>query len=452
VRTVLRTRGFGVVDLGKNVSVEAIVEACKEANPLAVGISGLLTLVVPQLKKVRQALRAAGLDDVLVVAGGAALKQGTPESLNVDYVAESVFDGVHYLERATSRSGSNGGPSISESKPTALENVFCTLRFERTARPPVFPQLFGHAARHVGLTLREYRQSGATVAECQLAARAAYGHDAVFAIMDLNVEAEAMGARLNDPADAYADIMEHPIARAADVGKLELPNPEKDGRMPEILRACKVLRKEVREDFPVVGGVLGPVTLASQLVGLENFLFGFHDDPEATEALLDFATSVVMAFGLAQLRAGAHLPLVLDPAASPAVLPHKLFRRYAAPGLQRIFHEFSQNDAIANWILITGDISPILTDLPSTGANLVNLDYCVSPAAARAALPRMALNGNIAPLAFVESTPDQIARDAQILVETFKPSGGWILSAGCEIPPEAHPPNIIAMVRAVCDH
>jgi uroporphyrinogen decarboxylase len=449
VRTVLRTRGFHVVDLGKNVSIETIIEGCKKEKPLAVGISGLLTLVVPQVKKLRPALEEAGLDRVLVLAGGAALKQGTPGMLNVDFVAESVFDGVNFLEHATERAAGNHGPAVSNGKPTALENIARTLQFERTSKPPVIAQLFGHAARHAGLTLRDYRQSGVTVAECQLAARAAYGHDAVFAVMDLSVEAEALGAELSDPADAYADIIRHPLASPREVRNLELPNPEKDGRMPEILRACRRLRREVRENFPVVGGVLGPVTLASQLLGLETFLFALHDDPDSMDALLDFCTSAVISFGIAQLRAGAHLPLVLDPASSPAVLPPDIFRRHAVPRLRRIFHEFSKNKSIASWLLITGPTLPILPDLPFSGANLINLDYCVPAAAARSTLPQMAFNGNISPLAFVECTPSQIAHDVQILLETFQPGGGWILSAGCEIPPEAHPQNIVAMVQAL---
>jgi hypothetical protein len=32
------------------------------------------------------------------MAGGAALKQSSPDKLNVDFVADSAFDGVHYLE------------------------------------------------------------------------------------------------------------------------------------------------------------------------------------------------------------------------------------------------------------------------------------------------------------------------------------------------------------------
>jgi methanogenic corrinoid protein MtbC1 len=65
---------------------------------LAIGISGLITPIIPLVRQVKDLLRLRGLERVKVMAGGAALKQSSPEKLNVDFVAESAFDGLHYLE------------------------------------------------------------------------------------------------------------------------------------------------------------------------------------------------------------------------------------------------------------------------------------------------------------------------------------------------------------------
>ena len=61
-------------------------------------ISGLISSIVPQVRRVRPALRAHGLGSVWVVAGGAALKQCAAADLDVDYVAENAFDGARYIE------------------------------------------------------------------------------------------------------------------------------------------------------------------------------------------------------------------------------------------------------------------------------------------------------------------------------------------------------------------
>jgi methanogenic corrinoid protein MtbC1 len=65
---------------------------------LAVAVSGLITHVIPLVRLVKGELSARGLESVSVVAGGAALKQSTPEKLNVDFVGETAFDGLHFIE------------------------------------------------------------------------------------------------------------------------------------------------------------------------------------------------------------------------------------------------------------------------------------------------------------------------------------------------------------------
>lgn len=46
-----------------------------------------------------------GLGHIRLMAGGAALKQASAESLNVDFVAQTAFDGARYVDRIA-----GGGP------------------------------------------------------------------------------------------------------------------------------------------------------------------------------------------------------------------------------------------------------------------------------------------------------------------------------------------------------
>lgn len=98
VRTVLLGKGYRVVDLGRDCPVDALVAAAEREHARAVLVSGLISPIVPQVRRVRAALAARGLDRIAVVAGGAALKQLAPADLDVDYVAETAFDGARYLD------------------------------------------------------------------------------------------------------------------------------------------------------------------------------------------------------------------------------------------------------------------------------------------------------------------------------------------------------------------
>jgi len=98
-RMVLSSKGFRVVDCGKDCPVAEMVAAAAREHAFAVLASGLISSVVPLVRQLRGLLRERGLAQLAVVAGGAALKQCVAEALNVDYVARDAFDCVQFLER-----------------------------------------------------------------------------------------------------------------------------------------------------------------------------------------------------------------------------------------------------------------------------------------------------------------------------------------------------------------
>jgi len=98
LKVVLTSSRFRVVDCGRDVPVAAIVAAAAESRAAAVCVSGLISSVVPQVQALKPALLRVGLEHVRVLAGGAALKQCTAGTLNVDHVGQTAFDAVSYLD------------------------------------------------------------------------------------------------------------------------------------------------------------------------------------------------------------------------------------------------------------------------------------------------------------------------------------------------------------------
>jgi methanogenic corrinoid protein MtbC1 len=62
-----------------------------------IGISSLITTTIPHVREVRKLAVDKGLGAVKIMAGGAALQQSSAEYLNVDHVADTAFDGLHYI-------------------------------------------------------------------------------------------------------------------------------------------------------------------------------------------------------------------------------------------------------------------------------------------------------------------------------------------------------------------
>jgi len=99
LRMVLAGKGYRVVDCGRDCPVETLIDTAEQEGAQAIGVSGLLTTVIPQVRQVKELAAKRGLEHIKILAGGAALKQASPESLNVDFVAETAFDGVRYLDQ-----------------------------------------------------------------------------------------------------------------------------------------------------------------------------------------------------------------------------------------------------------------------------------------------------------------------------------------------------------------
>ena len=85
---------FGVVDLGTNVSAEKFAAAAKEHNAHVVGLSALLTTTMPAMKTTVAALKAAGLNTVKVVIGGAPITSDFAKEIGADGYAPDAASAV----------------------------------------------------------------------------------------------------------------------------------------------------------------------------------------------------------------------------------------------------------------------------------------------------------------------------------------------------------------------
>lgn len=330
----------------------------------------------------------------------------------------------------------------------SLDRIKASIALAPVDRTPAVPQLFGHAAVLAGVPLQDYLRDGNLLARCQIDAMKHYGHDIVFGFMDFSVETEALGSVLQFRANQYPEVASYVLTPASEVSALTVPDPASSGRMPALLDAISSMRRELGDTTLVAGCVLGPMSLATQMLGIETALYLAADDPQRFERILDFSAAVAIRYGIAQIEAGAHLPIVFDPAASPAVVPPQFFREMLLPRLQRVFAAYRQAGTLANWLNIAGPTAGILPYYPAAGVDIANFDYYIEPQRALDLLPNTCLDGNMKSLLFVDATPDEVSAVASQLVSAFADRGGFLLSSGCEIPLEAKPENIVAMVAA----
>jgi 5-methyltetrahydrofolate--homocysteine methyltransferase len=93
VCTLLENHGFEVVDLGKNVAADRIVEQAVELKVDAVGLSALMTTTIEQMRVTVDRLRQAGVK-VFTMVGGAVVTQEYADEIGADMYAADALEAV----------------------------------------------------------------------------------------------------------------------------------------------------------------------------------------------------------------------------------------------------------------------------------------------------------------------------------------------------------------------
>ena len=89
VRVILENYGYDVLDLGRDVDPERVVEAVRQTGAKLVGLSALMTTTVPNMQATIEALHAAHLD-CKVMVGGAVLTPDYARDIGADYYCKDA--------------------------------------------------------------------------------------------------------------------------------------------------------------------------------------------------------------------------------------------------------------------------------------------------------------------------------------------------------------------------
>ncbi len=97
VKVLLENYGFEVVDLGRDVPPEKILESVRETGAGLVGLSALMTTTVPAMEKTVSLLKEH-CPKVKVMVGGAVLTEDYAKSIGASFYGKTAMDSVRYAE------------------------------------------------------------------------------------------------------------------------------------------------------------------------------------------------------------------------------------------------------------------------------------------------------------------------------------------------------------------
>ena len=101
VKVLLQNYGFDVIDLGKDVKCETVLEEAQKQNVKLVGLSALMTTTVPNMEKTIKFLHENS--DAKVIVGGAVLTQSYADMIDADYYAKDAMETVRIAQNFFSK-------------------------------------------------------------------------------------------------------------------------------------------------------------------------------------------------------------------------------------------------------------------------------------------------------------------------------------------------------------
>ncbi|MBQ9827937.1 MAG: cobalamin-dependent protein, partial [Lachnospiraceae bacterium] len=97
VKVLLQSYGFNVIDLGKDIPAQAVVDAVKRSDVKLVGLSALMTTTLPAMRETTELLNKE-CPGCRVVVGGAVLTKDYAEEIGADKYAKTAMDTVKYAQ------------------------------------------------------------------------------------------------------------------------------------------------------------------------------------------------------------------------------------------------------------------------------------------------------------------------------------------------------------------
>lgn len=94
---ILRNHGYEVIDIGKNVKSEQIIETALKEKADIIGLSALMTTTMEEMRSVMD-IRDKKASGIKIIIGGAAVSQGFASEIGADAYAKQAMDAVRKVE------------------------------------------------------------------------------------------------------------------------------------------------------------------------------------------------------------------------------------------------------------------------------------------------------------------------------------------------------------------
>ena len=329
------------------------------------------------------------------------------------------------------------------------ERVLRFFRKEQIDRVPVFSG-FGNVTVH-GLEKYGWKFADIHLDARKMASMAAstsqlFGLECAVVPFDMGVEAEALGAGVNfypNHTDVLYPTISEKVAEKVEDLSLQVPSDlAVAGRIPMVVKSIRLLKEEVGSQVAIGSWVLGPYTLAGQLVDIGDLAKMALKKPDMVNKVLDRLAGVLIEMSRIYRQAGADYMTIREMGAGPDILSPRIFKSLIRPHLEKVFAAIESPKILH----ICGDTNSIVEQMALCGADAISVDQKNNVAESRKEVgPDMFILGNIDPYGVVvKGKPDDVENAVKDAID----NGVNAIWPGCDIFPTAPRQNMEALMAA----
>lgn len=342
---------------------------------------------------------------------------------------------------------------------TTTDRAIRLLRGETVDRTPLFPFVLGFCAKNAGYPVATIYSDARKSFELQSWTHEQYGFDWGPIYGYASYGTWEFGGEIKMPTTAYEQAPSHirfPVNSEEDVGKLQPPDPKKAGVLPVSMEFSR-LQEANRRPISIVCG--GNFTIAGNVCPVETLCRWMLKRPDLVHHIMRMATDHIVdivGYWCDTFGAERVIPQLWEPLAANIIISPKQFEKFVFPytkessekilsmGVKHILYHIcgDHNKNLPYWNQIPmGD--PGLCSFGPEVDLLTAIEYLGS---------RNVIIGNIDPMAYLSETPEHVYGLCRNAIEKGKSAPrGFMLSSGCEIPPDAPHYHVYMMRKAIKD-
>jgi uroporphyrinogen decarboxylase len=277
----------------------------------------------------------------------------------------------------------------------------------------------------------------------------AFAPDLVFPLMDLAVEANALGRYTIFPRDDSATVPKDRFT-PADLERLEGINISFDSRLAGYVQMMKMMSVTLPSGILKGGYVVGPFTLAGLMMGADDAVMSTVLEPAHLHTLCHFTTERIQEYVQLLISAGADVICILEPSAvmlSPdqfsefsAIYIRHITQSFRYSGIGFVYHTCGNTMHLVEKMVRSG-VQGLSLDSPDVGVDLA--------AVARAIPEDVVAIGNVNPATTMRfGTRGDVRDQVNALLREMESFPNFVLSTGCDLPQETPVENIREFMEA----